>query len=69
MPIFIEKQNGQSGARLVGFKACDDGKCFSKRPMTKEQAMKQRVAIALNLAKKDKTLGALGGKPTKMYFA
>jgi hypothetical protein len=54
MPIFIEKQNG-------GFKACDDKGCFSKRPMTKEQAMKQRVAIALSLAKKE-------NKPTKMYF-
>lgn len=55
MPIFIEKEKG-------GFKACDDKRCFSKRPMTKDQALKQRVAIALSLAKKE-------GKPTKAYFA
>lgn len=55
MPIFIEREKG-------GFRATDDGKFFSKRPMTKEQAQKQRVAIALSLAKKE-------GKPTKMYFA
>lgn len=55
MPIFIEKQKG-------GFKACDDKGCFSKRPMTKEQAQKQRVAIALSLAKKE-------NKPAKVYFA
>lgn len=54
MPIFIEKEKG-------GFKACDDKKCFSKRPMTKEQAQKQRVAIALSLARKE-------GRPAKVYF-
>ena len=55
MPIFIEKEKG-------GFKACDDKRCFSKRPMTKKQAMKQRVAIALSLAKQD-------NKPASFYFA
>lgn len=55
MPILIEREKG-------GFKACDAKGCFSKKPMTKEQALKQRVAIALSLAKKE-------GKPTKMYFA
>lgn len=55
MPIFIEREKG-------GFKACDDKRCFSKKPMTKKQAMKQRVAIALSLAKKE-------GKPVKTYFA
>lgn len=54
MPIYIEKQDR-------GFKACDDKGCFSKKPMTKEQAQKQRIAIALNLAKKE-------NKPTKVYF-
>jgi hypothetical protein len=54
MPIYIEKEKG-------GFKACDDKKCFSKRPMTKEGAMKQRIAIALSLAKKE-------NRPEKVYF-
>lgn len=53
-PVFIEKEKG-------GFKACDDKKCFSKRPMTKEQAQKQRVAIALSLARKE-------SRPAKVYF-
>ena len=53
-PVFIEKEKG-------GFKACDDKKCFSKRPMTKEQAQKQLVAIALSLARKE-------GRPAKVYF-
>lgn len=55
MPIFIEKEAG-------GFKACDDKGCFSKRPMTKERALKQRVAIALSLAKKE-------NRPAKAFFA
>lgn len=55
MPLYIEKEK-------QGFKACDEKGCFSKKPLTKEQAMKQRVAIALSLAKKE-------GKPTKTYFA
>lgn len=54
MPIFIEKEKS-------GFKACDAKGCFSKRPMTKEKALKQRIAIALSLAKKE-------GKPAKVYF-
>lgn len=54
MPIYIEKQVG-------GFKACDDKGCFSKRPMTKEAAQKQRVAIALSLAKRE-------NRPAKVYF-
>lgn len=55
MPIFIEGQND-------GFKACDRKGCFSKKPMTREKAEKQRIAIALSLAKKE-------GKPPKIYFA
>lgn len=55
MPIFIEKEKG-------GFKACDEKRCFSKKPMTKKQVMKQRVAIALSLAKQE-------GKPPSVYFA
>ena len=31
-----------------GFKACDDKKCFSKNPLTKKQAQKQRIAVALS---------------------
>lgn len=54
MPIFIEKQDS-------GFKACDAKGCFSKRPMTKEKAQKQRIAIALSLAKKE-------NRPGKVYF-
>lgn len=55
MPIFIEKESR-------GFKACDAKGCFSKQPMTKENAQKQRIAIALSLAKKE-------GKPAKVYFS
>lgn len=54
MPIFIEKEKN-------GFRACDAKGCFSKRPMTKEQAQKQRIAIALSLARKE-------GKPAGIYF-
>lgn len=31
-----------------GFKVCDKKRCYSKKPLTKKQAQKQRVAIALS---------------------
>ncbi len=42
MPYNIKKQKN-------GFKVCKpDGKCFSKKPLTKKQAEKQRTAIIMN---------------------
>ena len=42
MPYSIEKKGR-------GFIVCDDKmKCFSKHPLTKKTAMKQRIAIALS---------------------
>lgn len=45
MPYVIRKVK-------YGFKACDDKKCFSKNPLTKKQAQKQRIAVALSEHKK-----------------
>jgi hypothetical protein len=56
MPYKLEKT---AGGR---FKVCDPMRCFSKVGLTKEQAMKQRVAIALSEHRKT-------GKPMKHYFA
>lgn len=56
MPYHIEKTKG-------GFKVCDNnGKCFSKKPITKKMAEKQRIAIVLSESKKT-------GKPAGIYFA
>lgn len=41
MPYSIDKVKG-------GFLVCDDKKCFSKHPLTKKKAQKQRIAIALS---------------------
>ena len=54
MPYKIVKENS-------GFKVCDAKRCFSNSPITKKQAMKQRVAIALSEHAKT-------GKPMKSYF-
>jgi len=46
-----------------GFKVCDNkGHCFSKKPLTKKMAEKQRIAIALSESRKT-------GKPAGIYFA
>jgi hypothetical protein len=46
-----------------GFKVVEPGKThvFSHNPLSKKQAMKQRVAIALSESRKS-------GKPVKSYF-
>jgi len=55
MPYKIEKQ--PSG----GFKVCDANRCFSNKPLTKKQAVKQRISIAISESKKT-------GKPIGTYF-
>ena len=44
-----------------GFRVCDQNKCFSNKPLTKKQATKQRIAIALSEHRRS-------GKPMKNYF-
>lgn len=44
-----------------GYKVCDSKKCYSKKPMTKKMASKQRVAIALSEHRKT-------GKSMKSLF-
>ena len=44
-----------------GYLVCDKKKCFSKHPLTKKKAQKQRVAIALSESKKT-------GKPIGNFF-
>lgn len=44
-----------------GYKVCDKMKCFSKKPLSKTMATKQRIAIALSESKKS-------GKPMSSYF-
>ena len=56
MPYKIEKVGNS------GFKVCDSNRCFSNKPLTKKQATKQRIAIALSESRKT-------GKPVKKYFA
>lgn len=56
MPYKIEKV-GKSG-----FKVCDSNRCFSNKPLTKKNAERQRIAIALSESKKT-------GKPVSKYFA
>lgn len=54
MPFKIVKEK-------YGFKVCDQNKCFSSKPLTKKQAQKQRIAIALSEHRKT-------GKPMKGFF-
>lgn len=44
------------------FKVCDPMRCFSKVGLSREQAMKQRIAIALSEHRKT-------GKAMKSFFA
>lgn len=56
MPYNIDKVKG-------GFVVKDvKGRAFSKKPLTKLGAQKQRIAIALSEARKT-------GKPISLYFA
>lgn len=55
MPYRLEKFDDK-------WKVCDDKKCFSKKPISKKMATKQRVALAISSAKREK-------KPTSFYFA
>jgi len=43
------------------WKVCDDKRCFSKNPLSKKTAKKQRIALAISTAKKE-------GKPLSTYF-
>lgn len=43
------------------WKVCDDKRCFSKKPLSKKTASRQRVALAISTAKKE-------GKPVSAYF-
>jgi hypothetical protein len=45
MPYSINKVSG-------GFLVCTKEKCFSKKPLTKKKAQKERVAIAISESKK-----------------
>ena len=40
MPFEIKKVDG-------GFLVCDKKRCFSRKPLTKKKAEKQRIAIAI----------------------
>jgi hypothetical protein len=44
-----------------GYLVCDKKKCFSKNPLTKKKAQKQRVAIALSESRKT-------GQPASTFF-
>jgi hypothetical protein len=45
-----------------GFKVCDTkGKCFSKKPLTKKTATRQRIALALSESRRT-------GKPVGEFF-
>lgn len=54
MPIKVKKVK-------EGYKACDQNKCFSKQPLTKVNARKQQIAIALSQSK-------ASGKPVGKYL-
>jgi hypothetical protein len=54
MPYEVKKVEG-------GFLVCDKKRCFSKNPLTKKKAEKQRIAIALSEHKKT-------GSPIGNYF-
>lgn len=54
MPFSIVPQN-------KGYLVCDANKCFSKKPISKKMAIKQRIAIAMSEHKKS-------GMPMKNYF-
>lgn len=45
----------------AGFVVCDAKRCFSKKPLTKQTATRQRIAIALSESRKT-------GKPAGSYF-
>ena len=45
MPLVIKKVKS-------GFKVCDDGTCYSKKPLTKKRATKQELAIRLSNLRK-----------------
>lgn len=42
MPLWIRKIDD-------GFKTCDAKRCLSNKPMTRKQAEKQRIAVALSI--------------------
>jgi len=55
MPYTIERKGN-------GFVVCDAKRCFSKKPLSKEKARAQRIAIALSESRKT-------GKAASQYFA
>ena len=54
MPISIQPYHH-------GFRACDPNKCFSKKALSKKQAQRQRIAVAIASSKKEH-------KPMKSFF-
>lgn len=54
MPYEIRKVGG-------GFLVCDKKRCFSRNPLTKKKAEKQRIAIAISSAEKE-------NKPIGSFF-
>lgn len=54
MPYKIKKVKG-------GFKVAEGNKTFSKKPLSKKMAQKQRVSIAISEHK-------ITGKPTSHFF-
>lgn len=59
MPYEIKKVNG-------GFKVCkkdEPEKCFSKKPLTKETATKQRIAIIISEHSRSQSTGKTSTKP------
>ena len=55
MPFSIRKSG-------TGFLVCDKKRCFSRSPLTKKKAQKQRIAIALSEQSKNPE------KPIGTYF-
>jgi hypothetical protein len=54
MPFEIVKKAG-------GYLVCSEKKCFSRKPLTKKKAQKQRIALAISESKKT-------GQPIGNYF-
>ena len=50
--ILAKTQEGKKGYKVC--KADNHAKCFSKQPLTKEKAIKQRAAIAISEVQRSK---------------
>lgn len=58
MPYSIVPTKQKDG---IGYRVCDDKKCFSKSPLSLKMARKQRIAIAMSEHAKT-------GKPMSRFF-